>query len=74
MSAISHTLNQVQNNINSEPSVWEKVKTMPLNEAFWFTTSLVLFLVMGPFAAIPATIAVFSLAGNKEGQSEPSAV
>ncbi|PLX47802.1 MAG: hypothetical protein C0613_12780 [Desulfobulbaceae bacterium] len=33
-----------------------------LSEAFWFTTSLVLFLVLGPFSAIVALIGLGSLA------------
>ncbi len=73
MSAISQTMNQVQGNYHSEPGMWKKIKTMPLSEAFWFTSSLVLFVVMGPFAAIPATISVFSLAGKQDGQAEPKA-
>ncbi|MEN8256931.1 MAG: hypothetical protein ABFS09_03610 [Thermodesulfobacteriota bacterium] len=33
-----------------------------LSEAFWFVTSLVLFIALGPFSAIIAVIALCSLA------------
>ena len=35
--------------------------TGKLDETFWFVSSFVLSLLMGPFAAVPALIAVFSL-------------
>ncbi len=35
-------------------------------EAFWFTLSFLLFLAMGPFAAIPALIGVFSLKASED--------
>ena len=37
------------------------VTTGKLAETFWFVSSFVLSLLMGPFAAVPALIAVFSL-------------
>lgn len=37
------------------------VTTGKLAETFWFVSSFVLSLLMGPFAALPAIIAVFSL-------------
>jgi hypothetical protein len=33
-----------------------------VSEAFWFTTSLVLFVLLGPFSAIVALIGLVSLA------------
>ena len=35
--------------------------TGKLAETFWFVSSFVMSLLMGPFAALPAIIAVFSL-------------
>ena len=35
--------------------------TGKLAETFWFVSSFVMSLLMGPFAALPAVIAVFSL-------------
>ena len=35
--------------------------TGKLAETFWFVSSFVLSLLMGPFAALPAMIAIFSL-------------
>ena len=32
-----------------------------LAETFWFVSSFVMSLIMGPFAALPALIAIFSL-------------
>ena len=37
------------------------VTTGKLAETCWFVSSFVLSLLMGPFAAVPALIAVFSL-------------
>ncbi len=37
-----------------------------LSEAFWFGTSLVLFVVLGPFSAVVALIALGSLATKGE--------
>jgi hypothetical protein len=71
MSAISQTLTTSPGIHQSETSLWKSVKGLPISESFWFTTSLVLFVAMGPFAAIPALIAVFSLVGKQEEQAEP---
>lgn len=71
MSAISQTLTTSQGIHHTEIGLWKNVKTLPVSEVFWFTTSLVLFVAMGPFAAIPALIAVFSLVGKQEEQVEP---
>ncbi len=37
-----------------------------LSEAFWFVTSLVLFVVLGPFSAIVALIGLGSLATKEQ--------
>ncbi len=41
-----------------------------LSEGFWFTLSFLLFVVLGPFSAIPAFMAVMSLGGS-EDMDEP---
>ncbi len=43
-----------------------------LSEGFWFTLSFLLFVVLGPFSAIPAFLAIMSL-GNREDMDEPEA-
>jgi hypothetical protein len=35
--------------------------TGKLSETIWFVSSFVMSLIMGPFAALPALIAIFSL-------------
>ena len=37
------------------------ISTGKLAETFWFVSSFVMSLLMGPFAAIPVIIALFSL-------------
>jgi hypothetical protein len=46
------------------------------SELFWFTTSLILFLVMGPFSALAVIPALFSLCSgkNSENMKEPTSV
>ncbi len=74
MSAISQTLIQSPGIHQTELGLWKILKALPISEAFWFSTSLVLFIAMGPFAAIPALIAVFSLVGKQPEQVEPELV
>ena len=45
-----------------------------LSEAFWFLTSLALFMVLGPFAAPFALYAIFSIDQEHRGWREPEAV
>lgn len=40
-------------------------------EIFWFFLSLLLFMIMGPFAAPIALIAVFTVKGSEETMIEP---
>lgn len=42
-------------------------------EACWFAVALVLFLLLGPFAAPVAVLAIFSLPVEERGASEPEA-
>ena len=37
------------------------ITTGKLAETFWFVSSFIMSLIIGPFAALPAIIAVFSL-------------
>lgn len=46
-------------------------KTKPVSEIFWFTTTFILFVIMGPFSAIAAVIGVFSCLPNNEKGVEP---
>ena len=45
-----------------------------IKESFWFSLSLVLFLLMGPFASIVVLIALWQLAkeAQQEGMAEPA--
>ena len=44
-----------------------------LSEGFWFTAAFILFLLLGPFAAPIAIIAVFSLTRNTSmAEPEPA--
>jgi len=47
-------------------------RTEGLTEGFWFTLSFLLFVILGPFSAIPAFLAIMSL-GNKNDTNEPEA-
>jgi hypothetical protein len=52
----------------------QKYDALPsFQEMFWFLVSFVLFLVLGPFAAPVALIAIFSLEGEDRGLTEPEA-
>jgi hypothetical protein len=42
-----------------------------LSEGFWFTAAFILFLLLGPFSAPIAVIAIFSLRKNKGSMVEP---
>lgn len=43
------------------------------SEIFWFMLSLLLFMVLGPFAAPIALIAVFNVDSEHRGWAEPEA-
>lgn len=45
-----------------------------LSEKFWFSVSLALFMVLGPFAAPIALFALFNLDATERGASEPEAL
>lgn len=46
----------------------------PLSEICWFLVALVLFMVLGPFAAPIALLAIFRLDPEHRGWREPDAV
>lgn len=71
MSALTHTLtHRALPNIRLS-GLFKKVSAASLANAFWFATSLLLSLIMGPFAAIPAVIAVFTCNTGMTGEPEP---
>ena len=51
----------------------EHTCSLVLSEGFWFTTSLLLFLAMGPFSALAALAGVISLAGKVDGDEPATA-
>lgn len=42
-----------------------------ISEVFWFSVSLLLFMILGPFAAPVALAAIFGLDSSYRGQAEP---
>lgn len=50
------------------------VKAKKVSEVFWFTTTLALFIVMGPFSVIAAVAGVLSVIPGEEGGREPEPV
>ena len=61
-----------QHGTRSKTNMAERSKM--LSEGFWFVTTLLLFLVMGPFSALAAVIGVFSVIPNGENAREPEAL
>lgn len=75
MSALIHLLSTVQTK-NEKKSIVTKLadKMSQLSEAFWFTLSLCLFVIMGPFSIVAVIIGLHSLATKNENQREPEPV
>jgi hypothetical protein len=48
-----------------------KVALPPVSEVCWFLLSLLLFMILGPFAAPIAVFSIFSLKGDERGKMEP---
>ncbi|MFZ5759079.1 MAG: hypothetical protein ACOY32_05510 [Thermodesulfobacteriota bacterium] len=75
MSALIHLLSAGQRK-SEKKSVVEKVaaRMSQLSEAFWFTLSLCLFLVMGPFSVFAVIVGLHTLAtqGQKKNEPEPA--
>ncbi|MFH1214894.1 MAG: hypothetical protein V1706_00160 [Pseudomonadota bacterium] len=72
MSALIHLLSTSQRK-NEKKSIITKLaaRMSRLSEAFWFTLSLCLFLVMGPFSVFAVIIGLHHLATKDQKQSEP---
>jgi hypothetical protein len=75
MSALIHPLTTYQSK-NEKKSIITKLadKMSQLSEAFWFTLSLCLFIIMGPFSIFAVMIGLHSLATKNENQNEPEPV
>ncbi|MEN8139935.1 MAG: hypothetical protein ABFR97_01780 [Thermodesulfobacteriota bacterium] len=43
------------------------------SETFWLLSSLLLFIVLGPFSAVIVVVALFNLAGQGGALAEPAA-
>lgn len=75
MSALIHLLSTHQRK-NEKKSIVTKLadRMSQLSEAFWFTLSLCLFIIMGPFSIFAVIIGLHSLATKNAKQNEPEAV
>jgi len=75
MSALIHLLSTVQSK-NEKKSIVTKLadKMSQMSEAFWFTLSLCLFVIMGPFSIFAVIIGLHTLATKNEKQNEPEPV
>ena len=63
MGILMHMLSKSQNN-----TAWYTrlhVKMAGLSESFWFVTALLLFILLGPFSAVVAIVALFHLSSSK---------
>lgn len=63
-----------KNSADSTLPLWQRVSWARVSEAFWFTLSFLLFLVLGPFSAVVVLIGLGSLATeeNREQMREPA--
>ena len=75
MSALIHLLSTGQRK-NEKKSIFTMLadKMSQLSEAFWFTLSLCLFIIMGPFSIFAVIIGLHTLATKNVNQNEPEAV
>ena len=76
MSALSQLLTKGQQLVGQPTSekTASKISLKKIGEAFWCGTSLVLFLVLGPFAAVAALMGVASLVSGQAGKMEPESI
>jgi len=75
MSALIHLLSAHQQKNEKKSIVTRMADRMSqLSEGFWFTLSLCLFIIMGPFSIFAVIIGLHSLATKNANQSEPEAV
>jgi len=69
----------MEKNRNQQHSAWNQIKfwlkpagkQSKVAESCWLVLTLVLFVIMGPFAAPVALFAVLSLPSEQRGESEP---
>jgi len=72
MSALIQTYNK--NALRPDDASTEKatlISGKSLSEIFWFSTSLVLFILLGPFSAIAALFGVLSMIPGDDKAMEP---
>ncbi|MEW6519448.1 MAG: hypothetical protein C4531_17630 [Desulfurivibrio sp.] len=75
MSALIHLLSTCQSKNEKKSIVTKLADSMgKLSEAFWFTLSLCLFIIMGPFSIFAVIIGLHSLATKNGNQNEPEPV
>lgn len=60
----------LKDNSKDHPQVKDS-EAFSLSEAFWFTTTFLLFLMLGPFSAFAAVFGVVSLVKDNDGIDEP---
>lgn len=70
-SQLWHRGTQAENGSLVAPRIGERIWSCV--QFLWLGVTFLLFLVMGPFAAIAVIPAVFSLAGNLQDVQEPAA-
>jgi hypothetical protein len=70
-SQLWHRWQQEQSGSSAMPEIGERI--WGCVQYLWLVATFLLFLVMGPFAAIAVIPAVFSLAGNLQDGPEPEA-
>lgn len=73
MSAIMYILSKKQQEQGILARLAQRIARC--SEIFWLTTSLLLFMILGPFSAVIVVVALFSLAGEKQVKemNEPTA-
>jgi len=75
MSALIHLLSTSQSKKEKKSIVTKLADKMgQLSEAFWFTLSLCLFIIMGPFSIFAVIIGLHTLATKNGNQNEPEPV
>ena len=75
MSALIHLLSTSQTKKEKKSIVTKLADKMSqLSEAFWFTLSLCLFIIMGPFSIFAVIIGLHTLATKNGNQNEPEPV
>ena len=74
MSALVQTFFKNRPVAEGYTGLWKKVSWAKVTEILWFSISFVLSVALGPFAAIPLLIAVFSMPRADSGLSEPEAL